>query len=1128
MLVALLFAATPLSAEVPDGIKPVPRNIERVSGNVSGDFTARSPDDIVEVFIQFDQAPVARVAAQGANSSDQKAQGQRVLAQQRQLRSALSDYIVREMSAFQVAANGIKAKVRAGDIPAIRAVDGVVSVAAVTYYYLDNADSVPFIGGDVVKGEGIDGEGVTIAIIDTGIDYTHAAFGGDGDPEDYENNQTGIIEPGTFPTDKVIGGFDFAGPNYDPCADVPIDVPSPDPDPLDVHGHGTHVAATAAGYETDGHGAGMAPGAKLYAFKVFGDITGCTNLTAEAIERALDPNNDLDTSDHVDVINMSLGSAFGSPDDVSAIATQSAVDLGVVVVASAGNEGPISYITGAPAVADGAISVAAIIDEGYELNAVRVNSPAELARDYEAAIGDFGDLDDPVTGDLVVAEPLDACADADNGLIENAEEMEGKIAFIQRGTCSFSAKVRAARDADAIGVLVFNNAAGDPIVMGQDGNPDQPTDTPAMMISLEDGELILGAIVEDEEVVNVTLSDDVTIPKPELAAQMADFSSQGPGHGNGFKPDVSAPGFGIVSADVGTGSGGASSNGTSMAAPHIAGLAAQVLEAYPDLDPAAVKALIMNSATPAEPSDVPLARQGTGIAQADRAVLDLRAYAAPAGLSFGRLNPLTVGSATETVTVTMLENGDDATYEVDVIAHSPLPGVSLTVSDDTITTSGGVAEFDVTLSWNPAQMDADEWGATQTEFDAWIEISNDSDPDDSMVVGVLAVIDPASSFDVEGGEGEVTLGNDGPAAGFAVGYNLAGVGDGDNFLQAVGYTAYDVGFDILEVGLATMPIETPNPYEIDLYVDVDGDADPDWLLAAIDLGLIQTGSFSGDYVTVHAGLKGQGLSAFALVDSDFNDEVMSLYFDLSLLAPEVDELTVDVVAWYGDTFAGSLEGLTFDLGNLIETEVGNYLEIPGGAGGTLEVDGSGEMLWLFPNDPVGSQYTTTTIEAVVEPEPEPGPDFDDVPEGHLFAAEISWLAAEGITRGCNPPANTMFCPDGEVTRGQMAAFLVRALGLPGSSTDHFDDDNGHLFEAEINAIAEAGITRGCNPPANTNFCPNSTLSRAEMATFMQRAFNLGASSTDWFVDDDGNIHESAINAIADADITRGCNPPTND
>ncbi|MPZ51916.1 MAG: hypothetical protein GEU79_04145 [Acidimicrobiia bacterium] len=126
-----------------------------------------------------------------------------------------------------------------------------------------------------------------------------------------------------------------------------------------------------------------------------------------------------------------------------------------------------------------------------------------------------------------------------------------------------------------------------------------------------------------------------------------------------------------------------------------------------------------------------------------------------------------------------------------------------------------------------------------------------------------------------------------------------------------------------------------------------------------------------------------------------------------------------------------------------------------------------------------------------EPEKEwldPDPDFrfGDVADGHLFDHEIHWLAANGITYGCNPPDNTLFCPDDEVTRGQMAAFLVRALRLkPGAIG--FEDTVGHVFEDDVAALAANGITYGCNPPDNTRFCPDDEVIRGQMAAFLYRA-----------------------------------------
>ncbi|MCP4307606.1 MAG: hypothetical protein GY788_22585 [bacterium] len=146
----------------------------------------------------------------------------------------------------------------------------------------------------------------------------------------------------------------------------------------------------------------------------------------------------------------------------------------------------------------------------------------------------------------------------------------------------------------------------------------------------------------------------------------------------------------------------------------------------------------------------------------------------------------------------------------------------------------------------------------------------------------------------------------------------------------------------------------------------------------------------------------------------------------------------------------------------------------------------------------------------------------------VHETDIERFAELGITLGCNPPVNDEYCPVDTVTRGQMAAFLNRALSLPASTTDHFIDDNGSTFEADINAIADAGITLGCNPPTNDRYCAGDTVTRGQMAAFLKRAFALPGTATDFFVDDNGSTFEADINAIADAGITLGCNPPTND
>lgn len=157
----------------------------------------------------------------------------------------------------------------------------------------------------------------------------------------------------------------------------------------------------------------------------------------------------------------------------------------------------------------------------------------------------------------------------------------------------------------------------------------------------------------------------------------------------------------------------------------------------------------------------------------------------------------------------------------------------------------------------------------------------------------------------------------------------------------------------------------------------------------------------------------------------------------------------------------------------------------------------------------------------------PGGTFID-DDGNIHEGSIEAVAARHLTRGCNPPQNTRFCPEDSVTRAQMATFLARAVDLPPTPTDHFIDDEWSVHEDSINRLAEAGITRGCNPPDNDRFCPLTEMTRGEMAAMLVRAFNYPPATADRFGDDDDSIFESAIDRLAGAAITLGCNPPDND
>ncbi len=187
--------------------------------------------------------------------------------------------------------------------------------------------------------------------------------------------------------------------------------------------------------------------------------------------------------------------------------------------------------------------------------------------------------------------------------------------------------------------------------------------------------------------------------------------------------------------------------------------------------------------------------------------------------------------------------------------------------------------------------------------------------------------------------------------------------------------------------------------------------------------------------------------------------------------------------------------------------------------------GLGWMIWN-----AGSRFseagipTDDEIPAPAKPPPPlvqslPPSGFWDVPATSMFSGDIAWLEGAGITRGCNPPWRDEFCPRRILTRGEAATMLVRALHLPPSTIDRFDDDNGSTHEAAINALAAAGITRGCGPRL---FCPNVALTRAQMAALIVRSLDLPPAVGNAFDDDDGLKLESDIERIAAVGITKGC------
>jgi len=346
------------------------------------------------VMVEFDAPPTARIYAaalaadpvNGRASATRAAQAHlaRLDAAQRELLPRLAQVDATVLYRTQRVYNGIALRIDRAHLAGLAQLPGVKAVHPLRPKTPDLTHSTPHIGGPALWAglaglPAVQGEGIRIGIIDTGIDYLHVDFGGPG--VGYAQNDRRIIgDVVGFPSAKIAGGYDFVGETYnaDPAAgDGFQPLPEPDPDPYDCYAHGTHVAGIAGGYgvTADGRtytgsygadldaadfsiGPGVAPHAQLYALKVFG-CTGSSDVVDLAIEWAVDPNGDGDFADRMDVINLSLGSPYGDAYDTTAAAADNAAAAGVIVVASAGNSRDNYFIVGAPSTGDGVVSVAA-------------------------------------------------------------------------------------------------------------------------------------------------------------------------------------------------------------------------------------------------------------------------------------------------------------------------------------------------------------------------------------------------------------------------------------------------------------------------------------------------------------------------------------------------------------------------------------------------------------------------------------------------------------------------------------------------------------------------------------------------------------------------------------------------
>jgi minor extracellular serine protease Vpr len=505
-------------------------------GSKSGSGSALVPlalsNKRVGYILELSGKPIAAVDAASKDAGRGPLSGAQTGSLMRQLKTAQGTVArdVRRIGGtvthtFQYVYNGIAVMIPARSAYKLSHLKGVTAVFATRTFTRANVNSVPLIGGPETWGgvPGFTGAGMKIGDIDTGLDYTHADFGGSGDVADWncavahstENPSTVNSCPGGPLSQwfgpnapKVKGGTDLVGDCYDAgggtsdaCPDSAAnEIPQPDPNPLDCNSHGTHTAGTLAGFGvlSDGSqytgpynadtianndwnvGPGMAPQASLYAIRVFGCNGSVDDATLiAAMEWADKPQHKMD------VINMSLGADFGSADDPDSAAASNLAQDGVIVVSASGNAGNAPFITSSPGAGTNGIAVAAndsnagfpaatvtLPGSGGTLTAIDANGVdiSAIAGNYTLQVvpGTGGPVD-TTTGSGTDSDTISVgCSVADDEAANGGNPWpSGTILVVERGICARVHKAVNAQLAGAAGVIMVNNSSDYPPFEGK-------------------------------------------------------------------------------------------------------------------------------------------------------------------------------------------------------------------------------------------------------------------------------------------------------------------------------------------------------------------------------------------------------------------------------------------------------------------------------------------------------------------------------------------------------------------------------------------------------------------------------------------------------------------------------------
>ena len=559
-------------------------------------------------------------------------------------------------------------------------------------YELDVADSADYVKATPLVASGIaKGDGVKVAVLDTGVDYTHAAFGGAGTAAAYEeaiSDPTSVV----WPQGQIKGGYDYV---------------NDDADPIDVDtNHGTHVSHSVTG---------IAPNVELYVYSVCaGSCSGLAQILA--LENAMDPNNDGDISDRVDVVNMSLGGNYGDKAlDAVGLFINQAVKLGTNLVISAGNDGAYPFIVGGPSTTENALSVGAMTHPTDEA-AIGTATVAGVETEFgTAAFGaegpfEFSNLDAEL---IYPTENQEGCdpfsADTD---------FTGKAVMIDRGTCNFSDKAFYAQSKGAVFVIIANNREG--AAPGMSAGPKGPDVTIRTVSVTQTDANNLKAQLNAGETATFSFKEEVKVTSGAIAS----FTSRGPSMDGYLKPEITAPGVNIMTAHPGLGDGLSGATGTSFSGPITAGAMSLLKEALPERNALELKATLMNAANldvtmkarSIDPNAAlaPISYIGSGLVDVEKAAnLPVAAWAKDtkqAALSFGLVNLSQTTALTKTVEVKNFSNSAK-TYSLSLTQRfaddEERGALSMSFPSSVTVPAGQTVSFDVVATIDPAKLP--EW-----------------------------------------------------------------------------------------------------------------------------------------------------------------------------------------------------------------------------------------------------------------------------------------------------------------------------------------------------------------------------------------------------------------------------------